>query len=640
MTNTDATDTDREVGSRVAPKVFISYRVADTADDVATLAGRLREDLGSRNVFRDRDSLIGGHRWQDSIDSSIADADATLFVVGPSWLGENDTGRRIDQADDPVRREIVLALDADASPIPVLVDLSAPPTDLDDEVQALFELHAVRATRADIADPASKAYQAILVSIWDALRRKLPGGVLVLTDVDHNVDVSALVDQLHETKAVDARKLSRVAAGVYLARSRRFRRWARRVPDVIVVADGPPSETLSARLAAVAKHPRLRDVALVGTGVAASLAALASTGGEAGALSLTAHTQAGGLADLGATTTRKIVEHGTAGWRAAGIGTKVAAFVVGAAAVGTGVAVSWPSAVTLPTAVTFADIEWNVLDASLTETMDPSSTEPDTDETTDYVHVDIELTNPTTDLDWQFPIADWVKLELPGREFPIAAERVSGEDGQTSLGESLPPQSQLLGTWSFAVPAGIDVSAASVVIGVPPDRTETVPISGDVTPDATAPVSLSPTQFGGKYSLNEVDFEVLAADAGYEAGVNDDGSARAGNDSDRRADEGTVFVTVKLRARYTEISSMRPGANFGSFTIVDDTNFAHPCVFPRGFGMNKNRPTAEFSVRCQVPTGVTALTFVADGTTSCGPDCRPYEVTIDPSFLDAFANTG
>lgn len=62
----DGTTTDvEEIES--GPTVFISYRRKDTGPEAEKLSIRLREDLGSTNVFRDEDDLIVGDRWQDTL---------------------------------------------------------------------------------------------------------------------------------------------------------------------------------------------------------------------------------------------------------------------------------------------------------------------------------------------------------------------------------------------------------------------------------------------------------------------------------------------------------------------------------------------------------------------------------------------
>src|SRR4249920_2332518 len=115
----------------VAPRVFLSYRRADTLDVAQGLSKWLREDLGGANVFRDEEDLIGGQSWQDVLTDTIRAADATLVLIGETWLGVRADGtRRIDEADDPVRSEVRDALKdrRSGSPIPVLVDIAEPPT--------------------------------------------------------------------------------------------------------------------------------------------------------------------------------------------------------------------------------------------------------------------------------------------------------------------------------------------------------------------------------------------------------------------------------------------------------------------------------------------------------------------------------
>ena len=67
--------------------------------------------------------------------------------MGPRWLGRDDRGiGRIQQADDPVRAEIELALNAKVPLIPILVDgIDMPgPADMPESLREFAVLNAVR----------------------------------------------------------------------------------------------------------------------------------------------------------------------------------------------------------------------------------------------------------------------------------------------------------------------------------------------------------------------------------------------------------------------------------------------------------------------------------------------------------------
>jgi tetratricopeptide (TPR) repeat protein len=100
--------------------IFISYRIADTAQ----LVGRLHYDLvrlyGPDAVFRDRNTIQGGQAWPDEIRRNLTDRPVTLVVIGPKWdqvqveSGTRAGWLRLLDPDDWVRQEVRTALDEKA----------------------------------------------------------------------------------------------------------------------------------------------------------------------------------------------------------------------------------------------------------------------------------------------------------------------------------------------------------------------------------------------------------------------------------------------------------------------------------------------------------------------------------------------
>ena len=311
-----------------APEVFLSYRRSDTQELTESLSSRLRDDLGSRNVFRDVDDLIAGQQWAEVLATRIDDSDALLAVVGPAWEGrEPDGSRRIDREDDPVRVEVTKALadDARAVPIPVLVDRNDLP-DLPAELAPLRSRHFVAATEESLTDPASDDYQQVLVAVWEALRSHHPGAVLIIGDNRAQADLDRLVDELKGIDAVDATDLSRFAAGAYLVTPRSARKAGRRWPDVIVVnEDESPSAVVRARLRAAYESPTVRRIAVVGAGSAA-LVAFAAGSAAASSASVTSYASTAQLTSAVSTAGSGL--SGTVGsaWASATVGVKVAVF--------------------------------------------------------------------------------------------------------------------------------------------------------------------------------------------------------------------------------------------------------------------------------------------------------------------------
>lgn len=129
-----------------ANRVFISYR----RDDAAGYAGRLEEALEKRlgrgSIFRDVLDIPPGEDFVAAIRARLAGAQTVLVLIGPRWAGGEGPGqRRIDDADDFVRLEVVVALEGGARLIPVLLPGAAMPAaaDLPVPLRPLAQRHAL-----------------------------------------------------------------------------------------------------------------------------------------------------------------------------------------------------------------------------------------------------------------------------------------------------------------------------------------------------------------------------------------------------------------------------------------------------------------------------------------------------------------
>lgn len=111
------------------PRIFVSYRRADSGGHAGRLFDGLRADYGSGALFLDHDTIRGGEDFTAALQQAMDDANIVLAVIGPDWAGSADGGsRRIDDPDDWVRREVVGALDRkDLLVVPVLVGGAPPP---------------------------------------------------------------------------------------------------------------------------------------------------------------------------------------------------------------------------------------------------------------------------------------------------------------------------------------------------------------------------------------------------------------------------------------------------------------------------------------------------------------------------------
>jgi formylglycine-generating enzyme required for sulfatase activity len=113
------------------PKIFISYRRADSADSANRIYDRLTYAFGRENLFKDVDNLQRGDDFPEVLKEQIAQSDVVLAIIGTRWpmVQEADGKRRLDNPKDWVRQEIHMALERgkDCTVIPVLVDGGALP---------------------------------------------------------------------------------------------------------------------------------------------------------------------------------------------------------------------------------------------------------------------------------------------------------------------------------------------------------------------------------------------------------------------------------------------------------------------------------------------------------------------------------
>jgi len=114
-------------------RIFISYRTADGVDKATALARELGERFGDEQVFLDKDDLRGGSSWRDEVGRALGAKPVLLLLLTPQVFTAKDHAGalRIDDPNDPVRREFAAALEADAQVIPLCCDgVESPPADL------------------------------------------------------------------------------------------------------------------------------------------------------------------------------------------------------------------------------------------------------------------------------------------------------------------------------------------------------------------------------------------------------------------------------------------------------------------------------------------------------------------------------
>jgi CHASE2 domain-containing sensor protein len=161
-----------------SPRLFVSYRRSDSEGSAGRLADALARQFGASRVFLDSARIPFGADFVRVVAAEIARADVVVVVIGPTWVdSRDDRGRRLDHEDDPVRFEIVRALDAKRRIVPVLVGAASAPraADLPDVLAPIAQLNMATVRNVAFADD----FDALV----DALLGRQRGAVR--TDLDH-----------------------------------------------------------------------------------------------------------------------------------------------------------------------------------------------------------------------------------------------------------------------------------------------------------------------------------------------------------------------------------------------------------------------------------------------------------------------
>ncbi|MEM9572365.1 MAG: toll/interleukin-1 receptor domain-containing protein [Pseudomonadota bacterium] len=120
-------------------RIFISYRQKDDRKLALKLKKYLANALPTGEVFLDQDLPWGGD-WKRGIEKAIRSFDVVIALMGPNWVADNGTTRRIDEPHDAVRREIEIALKRDIPIRPVMTGGAGFPMDLPDSIAALKDI--------------------------------------------------------------------------------------------------------------------------------------------------------------------------------------------------------------------------------------------------------------------------------------------------------------------------------------------------------------------------------------------------------------------------------------------------------------------------------------------------------------------
>ena len=105
-------------------RIFINYRRSDTQGYAGRLADSLGAYFGENRVFRDIEDIEGGSEYAKDIEKQVSGADAVIVLIGSEWLSTSDVDgkRRIDNPEDWVAQEIIMAMNHGIRIFPVLIE--------------------------------------------------------------------------------------------------------------------------------------------------------------------------------------------------------------------------------------------------------------------------------------------------------------------------------------------------------------------------------------------------------------------------------------------------------------------------------------------------------------------------------------
>jgi hypothetical protein len=105
-------------------KIFISYRHGETAGYAGHIRESLRKEFGDKAIYRDVDDMPLGSDFTEVLQAAVSKCKVLLALIGTHWLDvrDSDQERRLENPHDPVRVEIVTALQKKITVIPILLD--------------------------------------------------------------------------------------------------------------------------------------------------------------------------------------------------------------------------------------------------------------------------------------------------------------------------------------------------------------------------------------------------------------------------------------------------------------------------------------------------------------------------------------
>ncbi|HEY7556557.1 MAG TPA: toll/interleukin-1 receptor domain-containing protein [Candidatus Binatia bacterium] len=160
--------------------IFISYRRDDTAPYAGRLYDRLNKEFDDDHVFMDIDAIDPGEDFVEVINQKLDACSAVIALIGKAWLSAADEtgGRRLDNPDDYVRRELAAALARKVRVIPVLVGGAGMPRSdkLPDELMPLSRRNAIEISDTRFHSDVDRLVQALRKALATSAVEKAAAG--------------------------------------------------------------------------------------------------------------------------------------------------------------------------------------------------------------------------------------------------------------------------------------------------------------------------------------------------------------------------------------------------------------------------------------------------------------------------------
>jgi hypothetical protein len=121
-------------------KIFINYRVQDTAAETGRLVDALKQAFYEDQIFMDIEKLEPGVDFRQALARSLETCDVLFAIIGTEWTGTDKNGNsRIKQPEDWVRIELETAFKRDIRAIPILMGGASLPA-MEDLPESLYPL--------------------------------------------------------------------------------------------------------------------------------------------------------------------------------------------------------------------------------------------------------------------------------------------------------------------------------------------------------------------------------------------------------------------------------------------------------------------------------------------------------------------